>query len=623
MRTALRAALAGAGFGLAAASVDTWQGLLPVLFVRIPPSWSLAIAGALLEIGLLALIGLLLAPLLWLRGGSFWHLVGLGGVWAGMQRALAFDAAFFSMFAQFGPALAFGLAVAGLGLARWRRWVPVAAGGLLLAAAVVTPHVYLALSTPPKAVHTEVVPPPALGAPDVLVVVLDTVRAANVSAYGYERPTTPVFDALALEGALFLDATSPSTWSLPSHASLFTGLFPSSHGAHQEYRFLDAGPPTLAEVLAAAGWETRCFTANAFIGDSLGLTRGFQWSDEAWRSGGAGRAQQFAFRLLDWLGFGAEDKGGSVVAANFERWVEERPTDARPAFTFVNFVEAHFPYHQLPDAYVERFTQRSRRELRALSMELMAAQFGGDAPDPNDATGPATDMYAGGIVYTDDLLGRLVEALRRRGTLDRTILVVLSDHGEMLGEHREFGHGAAMYEPGIRVPFLVRYPPAVPAGARVATPVSTVGVFATVLDLAGIESTGALHVGSLVPAISGGPPAGPVLSERHMAPAFAASEGPNPLSDRSVRVRTYRAGSWKLAETSAGGLFLFDLASDPDETTNLATARPDQLARLRQELDTWRRALALPAVDASVERGEPPELDPEARERLRALGYVE
>jgi choline-sulfatase len=231
-------------------------------------------------------------------------------------------------------------------------------------------------------------------------------------------------------------------------------------------------------------------------------------------------------------------------------------------------------------------------------------------------------MYDGGIVYTDDLLGRLIEALRRRGTLDRTILVVLSDHGEMLGEHGEYGHGAAMYEPGIRVPLLVRYPPAVPAGARVATPVSTVGVFATVLDLAGIESTAPLHVRSLVPAISGGPPAGPVLSERHIAPAFAA-EDPSPLADRSVRIRTYRAGSWKLVETSAGGLFLFDLAGDPDETTNLATARPDQLERLRGELETWRGALALPAIDATVERGEPPEIDPEAQERLRALGYVE
>jgi arylsulfatase A-like enzyme len=455
------------------------------------------------------------------------------------------------------------------------------------------------------------------------LIVLDTVRAENMSAYGYARETTPGFDALAREGALYLDATSPSTWSLASHASLFTGLFPSVHGAHFEHRFLEDGPPTLAETLAAAGYETVTFTANAFISDTIGLTRGFRAEDEAWRAGAAGRQFSFAYRVLDRLGFGVEDKGGGLVATNFEKWAAEPAPDGQPFFIFLNFIEAHFPYHQLPESYLHLFTELPRDELHALSMDLMGAQFGGTPPPPEIAMGPSTDMYDGGIVYTDHLLGRVVEALRRRGKLDDTVLVVMADHGELLGEHGSYGHGAALYEPGIRVPLLVRYPPRVPAGARVATPVSTVGVYATILDLLDLEPSGPLHVSSLLPVLTGGPPGGPVMAERHIAPVSISREDVDPMADTGARIRTYRAGSWKLVVTSKGNRFLFDLATDPGETRNLADARPEKLASLLSELDTWRAALALPAIDEEREYHEVPDLDPAARERLRALGYVE
>ena len=128
-----------------------------------------------------------------------------------------------------------------------------------------------------------------VGAPDVVLIVLDTVRAADMSSYGYKRATTPTFDALAKEGALFLDATAPSTWSLPSHASLFTGLFPSAHGAHEESRVLSTDVPTLGEVLGRNGYETLSFTANPHISDGFGLTRGFQQQDRAWLGPSAGR----------------------------------------------------------------------------------------------------------------------------------------------------------------------------------------------------------------------------------------------------------------------------------------------------------------------------------------------
>jgi arylsulfatase A-like enzyme len=614
-------ALGGAVFGLAAAAANALPALLQAIMVRIgmPPE-ALAQAAA-IDLALLTVAGTLLAPLLRLPHGRSWHLLALALLWGAAQFGLALNSPLLRIPSLAAAPLALVLTGAGVWIAHRRVGLAVCLGVGLLALAITGPSSYLALTTPAAEPHTKFAAAPA-GSPDVVLIVLDTVRAANVSAYGYARPTTPVFDALAAEGALFLDATSPSTWSLASHGSLFTGLFPSVHGAHFEHAFLETQSPTLAETLAEAGYETRCFTANAFISPSLGLTRGFQWTDEAWRSGGAGSTFLFAFRLLDWLGFGSDDKGGRAVVESFERWAADSPAGSRPTFAFLNFLEAHFPYHQLPDDYLGLFTEHSRSELQALSMELMGVQFGGEPPaDAALAARLATDMYDGGIAYTDYLLGRVVEALRSRGTLDQTLLIVLADHGEMLGEHNVWGHGAALYEPGIRVPLLVRYPTRIPI-ARVATPVSTVGVYATILDLLGLTSQTKLHVESLLPAVSGGPPGGPVFSERHSNPAAPRSDVA-PAADMSVRIRSYRAGQLKLITTSAGDAMLFDLETDPNEQTDLAASRPADLARLQDELLLWRGALGLPAIDRSIDSGEVPELDPQMHERLRTLGYVE
>ena len=312
-----RGALAGAGFGIAAASAGVWFLLLPVSINRLPPSVSLVSSGVVFEVVLATALGVVLAPLLRLPLGPFVHLGALAALWTAIQITFELDSPIVSVVSRFGWLIALVLYAVGSWIERRVRWAGAASGLVLLAAGVAAPHVFLALTTPERVVLAEL-PPAATGSPDVVLIVLDTVRAENMSAYGYGRATTPVFDALAREGALYLDATSPSTWSLASHASLFTGLFPSAHGAHFEHRFLDEGPPTIAETLAAAGYETLIFTANAFISDTIGLTRGFRSADEAWRGGQVGRQFNFAYRVLDRLGFGVEDKGGGQVATSFE-----------------------------------------------------------------------------------------------------------------------------------------------------------------------------------------------------------------------------------------------------------------------------------------------------------------
>lgn len=630
MKLLRRALTRGIAFGLAATTVGSWLQMIGFVDRRMGASVPLMAETSALEILLGALLGVCTAPLLALRAGAVWHLLAVALAWYGLERWVSLNSPVFAPLELMQPAAGAVLALLGVWIARRRTALPWALGALLLAGAMAAPPLYLRLTTPEQR-PLGALPPARPGAPDVVLVVLDTVRASDVSTYGYARPTAPALDALAKEGTLFLDATSPSTWSLPSHASLFTGRYPSSHGAHGEHRFLDDRYPTLAEALAHHGYETFCFTANPWISDGLGLTRGFGYQDTSLLAhGGAGRGFSFVLRLLDRLGLVETDKGGGRVADSFEAWAHARPADApRPAFVFLNFIEAHFPYHQLPHQDLFRFTKLSYGELRGISIDLMGQQFGGEGRSALEAGQPARDMYDGGIVHTSDLLGRVVEALRARGTLDRTVLVVMADHGEILGERGgHFGHGPSLYQESVGVPLLLRYPPAIPAGARVAEPVSTLGVFATIFDLAGLEAPPTLQVGSLRPlaaheAQHGG---GPILSELHpmvgQVSETRASADPQMRTDR--RYRLLREGSFKLVTSSKGDALLYDLASDPRETRDLAAERPADLARMQARLAEVSAQIGLPALDAPLAGdGGGPALDAATRARLRELGYAE
>jgi arylsulfatase A-like enzyme len=629
-----RGVVLGLAFGLGAAILDTALAGLGTVQRGFGPGWvALGRMGA-YEMALGALLGLAVSPLLRARGGRLLAVAALALAWLALGWWVEFEAPLGRLFVLVPPAGAALLVLLGSGLARLGGWLPWTAGAALFAAAAFVPAAWVDARTPDLVPRSELPPAPE-GAPDVVVIVIDTVRAANVSPYGYTRETAPTLASLAREGALFSDATSPSTWSLPSHASLFTGRYPSSHGAHGENLYLADTYPTLAQVLAARGYETTCFTSNAWISDGLGLTRGFAWQDGSWKvTAGAGRNFSFVFRLLDRVGLLEGDKGGAMVAGHFAEWLRARPVDARPTFVFLNFIEAHFPYHQLPREYRERYTDRPRRELAELSMALMAQQFGGPGRDVREAGPPARDMYDGGILYTDELVRRVVEAIRARGTLDRTVLVVLADHGEVLGERAGFfGHGPGLYQESVHVPLLVRYPPRIAGGVRVEAPVSTVGVFATVLDLADVEPPPTLQVGSLVPLVAAAAAGaaveadagGPVLAEvMRMSELGSAPDFGDRLMDPHARFRAYRSGPWKLVESSGGDTLLFHLGEDPEESRDLARERPQDVTRLRAELEAATRRIAMPPLDATLAAGAGSEaLDEATRERLKQLGYIE
>ena len=313
----------GAGFGLAVASSEAWLVAVRLVTMNLPPIWLPFLQTSVIEVGMGAILGVVLSPLLRLRFGALLMVAGIGTIWGLLGRVSSPEGSFMLVMVVGPPVLGSALTLLGLWIARRRPRLPFALGLVLLLGAFsfsALRGVMLSADHPDMNARADA----RAGAPDVVLIVLDTVRARNVSAYGYERDTTPNFDALAAGGALFLEATSPSNWSLPSHASLFTGLFPTGHGAHGENFYLREDLPTLAGTMAAAGWESACFTANPWISDALGTARGFDWSDESWRAGGAGAMMNATSRLLDISLWRVQQVLAEVRKSKTQFWIHGR-----------------------------------------------------------------------------------------------------------------------------------------------------------------------------------------------------------------------------------------------------------------------------------------------------------
>lgn len=628
-----RAAGSVLGYAAAISLVHLAQGIGLILALGMPPLTGFALKSVLLELALATVVGLLLSPLTLARRGEWLFPAAATLVFIGMERVVAVDPSRLQMW--IAPSLV-AFVVFALGRRLW-RWRP----PVVLAALAALPAFFLSLPVVAESLRERGQAEVATGgeapegAPDVLMIVMDTVRAQSLSTYGYERDTSPNLDRLAAEGVLFLDANAPATWSLPAHAALFTGTFPSWNNANGETRYLDGRLPTLAELLAQGGWETRAFTANPHISEAFGLTRGFRYDDRAWMAGTSGRNFSFIYRMVDALGLGGvDDKGGARVVDNIARWMEQRPEDDGPAFVFVNFLEAHFPFRQLPEPFRNAYQAADPDTLRQIDQIAFGVQFGRQLTPEEMAFvhQPLIDLYDGGVKYTDHLVGEVIDVWREAGRLDDTVVIVLGDHGEVVGEHGAFGHVTPVLEPDLRVPLVIRYPERIEPGTRVEEPVSTAGTLATILDLVGLPPSPVAQVGSLLEVVKGDPFAGmPILAERfeeHMLAARFApgtANGTGPLVNPRGRYRTYRSGRYKLVQHSTDGWFLYDLEADPGETTDLAGDDPATLARLQRELEDWRVKLGLPELDAPVDapREMPATLTEAERAALEALGYLD
>jgi arylsulfatase A-like enzyme len=340
-------------------------------------------------------------------------------------------------------------------------------------------------------------PPAAKGVarhPNVVLVTLDTVSAAHLSLYGYPRPTTPYLQELAKDSTVFERAVAPTSWTLPSHASMFTGRYPHELSASWDAP-LDDRWPTLAEVLGDSGYRTAGFVANTiYCSYEHGLDRGFQRFDDFTVTPGQfvvssafGRKLSTRGRIRRAIGF--YDVPGRKTAAQvngeFLSWVGRNAST--PFFAWLNYYDAHEPYLP-PDPFRSRFERGHARQLRCLEHRLGSAERNTACTTSVDEVLAEVDAYDAAIALLDAQLRDLVTQLRTRGLLENTLLIVTADHGEEFGEHGLFSHGNSLYMPVIGVPLLIRYPHSVPVGRRISEVVSIRHMAATILDLTANEA---------------------------------------------------------------------------------------------------------------------------------------
>lgn len=447
---------------------------------------------------------------------------------------------------------------------------------------------------------------PVPDGPNVLLISVDTLRADHVGAYGYARRTSPHIDRLAAEGVLFENHISSTSWTLPAHAALFTSLPDSVHGCTDTDRPLAAGITTLAERFAAAGYDTAGFFAGPYLHPAFGLGRGFDHYENCTSYAAAlddAPAGRWAMDV-EVMRRSHRDITNPNVLAGFTRWLHQ-PRRGK-FFVFLHLWDVHFDFIP-PPPYDTMFDP-------GYEGSVTGEDFFFDTSINPDM--PARDLehlialYDGEIAWTDEHVGRIIAELEAVGQLDDTVIAVTSDHGTAFFEHGQKGHRNSLFDELIRVPLVIRYPPVLTGGTRVAPQTRAIDVGPTLLELAGLPAPSTLPGGimgrSLVELATSGN-----LDFDNTAVSELFSVG--------HRERTVRTLQWKLYDLMTQRRRLWtNLIEDPAERRLRDAGSGDsprtryleivaELSRRRRELTAGRGPAALPD---------------DVRRQLEALGYV-
>lgn len=512
--------------------------------------------------------------------------------------------------------------------------------------------------------------------PDILFIVLDTQRVDRLSCYGYPLPTTPNLDAFAAQATRFASAIAPAQWTVPSHASMFTGLYPSEHGMVQSYSVMADETTPLAERLREAGYYTAGFCNNPLVGViNNGLRRGFSSflnysglltsrPNQAGQSSGViGRYRQWfkrqlsgvmtklqdAFARSDWLlalsftplmvplwQTALSFKGNTAKSLDdtANLLINRGHTKAdQPIFAFVNLMGTHMPYHP-PRAYIEKFAPHvlQDRDARNFLQRFNSDVYGWLAP----LTGALDEeqkrtldgMYDAEVAYQDALLGSFFDRLERAGCLDNTLVILCADHGEHLGEKQFMGHSLSIYNELVRVPLIVRDPrQRLGHGAVPEAVVSTRRLFHTVLDAAAIATPEEQALSLLAT------PTNPRETDYVFSEAIPPQNVVNLMQRRQPELVRDRAcdqprravwmGCHKLIETGSDHVELYDVQEDPQENLNLSAILPENVEALQECLAAFAGEIAGYGAAATALRRAPGYDDPEVQRRLQELGYLE
>ena len=403
-----------------------------------------------------------------------------------------------------------------------------------------------------------------LDQPNIVLVLIDTLRADWTTPYGFEIDTMPELARWAERGVLFERARAQSSWTKVSVASTLTSLWPRSHGVEKSTDGLAPGAFTLAEAFQTAGYRTWGIQTNGWLDQSFGFQQGF----ERYTFPVTGGPQRFQKSMI-W-------PHGDRVLEEMRRFVDSQQRD-QPFFLYVHFMDVH--------------------------------QYA--APPEFQTYGRGTrEQYLASIRWVDDVLQRLREMLDDHGLLDRSVLMFTSDHGETFGENGVHGHALNVLTPVLRVPLVLRFPfPVEPI--RVQEQVRNLDIAPTLTQIAGIPDPATFEGRGLIPLIVGAELSGDRISYASL---------PDKLFPNAHRQASVNDGSWSFArnlDEEDGREYLFDRRVDPDENVNLVSLEPEQAERMRDLLDAYLASEPLPDTVESDVR-----IDPGIAEKLRALGYL-
>ncbi len=455
----------------------------------------------------------------------------------------------------------------------------------------------------------------AAGRPNIIMIMMDTTRSDCLGCYGSKDCPTPNLDRLAGEGILFEQCIAMEPLTRPMTCTLFTGLYPRTHGVDTNTKSLDGSFLTLAESLRSCGYETAAFTAASVLSGFFGTGQGFDLYTEPtepwWYMRSDFAVRRLYISLTSWGNWSIETRADEVTRLA-TRWIgRERE---RPFFAFVHYFDPHAPYD--PPRRHDLAASDGLEDLPA-PYEYEEQRFEDDFDMPADYLTLQWRRYQGEIAFVDEEVGRLMAFLDEEMLTDDTVVLLVGDHGEGFEHGFYFAHEYRLYDALVHVPLIMRYPDGA-AGQRVAGQVRLIDVFPTLLSLAGIEAGSDVQGESLLPLMeesaeaatgSGAHPPG--------RPAYCQTNSGDPRPFYGWMSFGVRMPPWKYISSPEIGLIeLYDLDSDPAETENLAGSRPDLVAGFALDVQTW-------MAETEYREIEPEALTPARREALRALGYLQ
>ena len=464
--------------------------------------------------------------------------------------------------------------------------------------------------------------------PNVFFVVMDAVRPDHLSCYGYSKKTTPNIDKIADQGVLFENAFSTSVWSPPSHASLFTGLYPSHHGVLGENLYLSEDIPNVVEIFNSEGYQTLSICPNMFVTPHFGFHRGFNKFLDA----------SLHFELLkkhfwDWIIFGFETDARAlmyrwiyhaIIFQEIKKWITLSRKRNKPFFIFINYFDAHLP-HRPPRPFKQKFGKIRNQNVDLGKIEdCLNRRFGfpyiaKEVEITKEEWDFVKSLYDAEIAYIDFFLGKVFDYLKKYELLNNTLILMTADHGENLGDHKLASHAFCLYDTLIHVPLIINFPKYTSTRKRISNIVSTVDIFPTLLDILNIERKDDIDGKNLIPFqeriyhkyvfAEYGPPIPQLKTMKRLCPHTRVN--PN-IYNKGLKC--IRSADFKYIIASDGKEEWYDLKNDPNESKNIIN---EIAAKKRQKL----KSIITQELRGPPAKKEVAAPDEEIRKRLRELGY--